>query len=619
MSSDRGDERYLEVMLEEKVGRLSAPDLRHRVLAAPAGQRETLARSAETARRLPERTALVAAAVLLLGLVVTIAVSLFNREEPGRAPAEGESEERESRWQDPKLFRPKSKAEFLRRLKDVTSLSIEAITTKKHSHTFRRGGKTQPLIVNGVKLETLLARFGEGLQPALPAGWIWPNRIRFEMKGGRYMLGSMYTLGKPPLFAVSGIGNWAMTPKLAAALRPLVTGAETDARMREGVVFTRSDLKERPGGIPSDVEQLSCYALVDADLELLARFRSVRILDLRGCSRTLDGAGMKHVAKLSTLRRVLLNNTAIDDAALAQLGSLPELGQLDLRYATKITGVGFRAFQQTGALERLDLSHARGLSDEGLAAIAEVESLAHLKLSGRRLGRITAEGMHVLGKAAGLESIDLSDCALDIDTALPGLGNLRRLEFLDLSDTNVSADGLIAFHFIHDPTTPASRHPLRAVHLARCKRIGDKALDVLSRYGKLKELELSGCVAITADGVVHLTKSMQLKRASLQQVKLDAEACKHLATLPLLEQLNLGFAGIDDACLARLKGSGSVTELHLAGNHHITDVGLAHLASMQQLVRLDLNACDGFTQAGVDRLEAALPRCEVSWPSRFRK
>ena len=40
---------------------------------------------------------------------------------------------------------------------------------------------------------------------------------------------------------------------------------------------------------------------------------------------------------------------------------------------------------------------------------------------------------------------------------------------------------------------------------------------------------------------------------------------------------------------------------------------------MTQLGKLDLNVCDGFTRKGFDHLKSALPRCEITWPDRFRK
>jgi hypothetical protein len=62
----------------------------------------------------------------------------------------------------------------------------------------------------------------------------------------------------------------------------------------------------------------------------------------------------------------------------------------------------------------------------------------------------------------------------------------------------------------------------------------------------------------------------------------------------------------------------SVTELKLTGAR-ISDKGLALLAQMKRLGRLDLNACDGFTPGGAALLEEALTQCEIKLPGRFRR
>jgi hypothetical protein len=43
----------------------------------------------------------------------------------------------------------------------------------------------------------------------------------------------------------------------------------------------------------------------------------------------------------------------------------------------------------------------------------------------------------------------------------------------------------------------------------------------------------------------------------------------------------------------------------------ITDGGLRHLESLSNLVYLDLRDCPGVTDAGVVRLQKALPNCQI--------
>ncbi|MHC4513315.1 MAG: hypothetical protein ACYS5W_06410 [Planctomycetota bacterium] len=619
---DEGDLRYLDVALEERLGGLTPPDLRHRLLAANKAQRQAAAQRVEDAAHLqgPTRPLWVAAAVVVLGLGVLFAVLHFtNASETGTVPIQDRGQDAsQDASQDGALVRPTTKAEFLKHLRAVEAISIEVVTTRKHSHSLSRSRQSRLEIKDKVRVDELRDLMAKSLKPAVPAGWEWPNVILLHMKGGRHMRCSMYLLGAPRL-GISGIGDWAMTDALANTLRPLIDKAERNARIREGVVFTRADLERTgPQAVPSDVEKLTCYMLMDDDLALLERFTNLTVLKLDGCSRTLEGPGMAHVARLRTLQHILLKNTAIDDESLAQLGSLPKLSQLNLTYATQITGTGLASFQKTGSLQRLYLSYCRKLSDAGLAAVAGIPSLDYLDLSGGRTGLVTAKGLMALSQAGRLTSLDLKGCPLDMDEAMAGFGNIRDLRVLDLSDTGASADSFTAFHFIHSPSIPAVRHPLRHLYLARCKQIDDKALEVISAYGGLFELDLQGCSAITAAGLDHLTKLHNLKRLHLNQVKITAKGCKHVAALPQVEFLDLSFSGVDDEGLGYIKNMASVTELKLTGAR-ISDKGLALLAQMKRLGRLDLNACDGFTPGGAALLEEALTQCEIKLPGRFRR
>ena len=99
---------------------------------------------------------------------------------------------------------------------------------------------------------------------------------------------------------------------------------------------------------------------------------------------------------------------------------------------------------------------------------------------------------------------------------------------------------------------------------------------------------------------------------------MGAGGCKYVAALPLLSELDLSFAKVDDDGIEHLSKNESIQSLKLSGCDAITDRGLALLATMKGLGRLDLNTCDGFSRKGVDDLKQALPNCEFVWPDRFR-
>ncbi|MHC4078074.1 MAG: anti-sigma factor, partial [Planctomycetota bacterium] len=182
---DEGDLRYLDVALEERVGGLTPPDLRHRLLAASEAQRQAAAQRVEDAARLqgPTRPLWVAAAVLVLGLGVLFAVLYFKNipsggaddgTDRGTAPIQDRGQDAS---QDGALVRPTTKAEFLKHLRAVEAISIEVVTTRKHSHSLSRSRESRLEIKDKATVDKLTDLMAKSLKPAVPAGWEWPNVI----------------------------------------------------------------------------------------------------------------------------------------------------------------------------------------------------------------------------------------------------------------------------------------------------------------------------------------------------------------------------------------------------------------------------------------------------------
>lgn len=79
-----------------------------------------------------------------------------------------------------------------------------------------------------------------------------------------------------------------------------------------------------------------------------------------------------------------------------------------------------------------------------------------------------------------------------------------------------------------------------------------------------------------------------------------------------LQGLNLYETGVSDRGLRELVGMPHLANLELSGNPDVTDNGLVHLASIQSLKKLGLWGT-GVTQAGVEKLQGALPDCAIGW------
>ena len=67
-----------------------------------------------------------------------------------------------------------------------------------------------------------------------------------------------------------------------------------------------------------------------------------------------------------------------------------------------------------------------------------------------------------------------------------------------------------------------------------------------------------------------------------------------------------------DAGLAHLAGVPQLTKLNVYIGSQVTDAGLAHLKDMRQLTSLNLQGCEQVTDAGLAALRAALPLTNVS-------
>ena len=115
---------------------------------------------------------------------------------------------------------------------------------------------------------------------------------------------------------------------------------------------------------------------------------------------------------------------------------------------------------------------------------------------------------------------------------------------------------------------------------------------------------------ITDDGLVQLKSLQKLEVLELNNTKITDKGLKHLSALTTLKHLSLA----DVVAYGTFFGSGSREET----DHvvyvvpQITDAGLMYLESLKNLESLDL-AGTQVTEAGVMRLQQALPNCNISW------
>src|SRR5205823_1298462 len=108
--------------------------------------------------------------------------------------------------------------------------------------------------------------------------------------------------------------------------------------------------------------------LGDAALKSVKKLLSIGFLDLFGAceARTVTDAGLKNLAKVTSLERICLG-WSTTDAGLQHLAGLLRLRELRLDNAS-VTDKGLRHLKRLTKLERLSLQYAQ-VTDAGLKAI----------------------------------------------------------------------------------------------------------------------------------------------------------------------------------------------------------------------------------------------------------
>jgi hypothetical protein len=132
----------------------------------------------------------------------------------------------------------------------------------------------------------------------------------------------------------------------------------------------------------------------------------------------------------------------------------------------------------------------------------------------------------------------------------------------------------------------------------------DSALARLADSHRLEWLDLS-FTQVTDQGMAHLAALPRLRRLALVGTRIGDSAAPHLARLAALEELDLSGSAITDDALASLA---RLTQLNVLRLSHtaISDGGLAQLAALKNLEELDVDATR-VTPEALSRLKEKLP------------
>ncbi len=286
-------------------------------------------------------------------------------------------------------------------------------------------------------------------------------------------------------------------------------------------------------------------------------------------AKRVDDAALEHLAKLTGLRFLSLDNTSIRAGGLEHLKKLKRLEVLKLD-SVEISDEALKHIGQISTLIRLGLARTP-ITDQGLAHLHGLTSLRNIALTQTR---ITGMGFSHL---AGLESLTyahLCDSGLT-DEGLREVAKLKSLEILRLEGTKVTDRGVA--------------HLERSKTLRELKLVGtditDAGLDHVAEITPLESLDVPE--GTTAAGLGKLTPLTNLKHLGIWQMRYTDDGLGPLRQFKNLRYLSL-MTGITNEDLAAISTLSSLEEL-IMNSSPITNRGLAQLAALKSLKRLTLH------------------------------
>jgi Leucine-rich repeat (LRR) protein len=249
-----------------------------------------------------------------------------------------------------------------------------------------------------------------------------------------------------------------------------------------------------------------------------------------------------------------------------------------------------------------DVSFARTwATDAEVEQVAAIKTLRRLDLS---LTYVSDRGVERLKALDRLEELNLSSAEFITDAALAFLRGHRQLKTLSLRGTDITDTSL---------SYVAELPQLQSLDIS-FTQISDVGLEHLASLAQLEELNLGGN-KISGVGLHVLKLLPKLKKLSFYGIqRRNAGWCwapvvtdlemETIALLRGLEELNIGFGvALGTPRPSDLGPADSEAECRIAGGTRVTDLGLAKLAPLEKLHRLDLSG-SSITAGGLKTLTA---------------
>jgi hypothetical protein len=378
-------------------------------------------------------------------------------------------------------------------------------------------------------------------------------------------------------------------PEVAAFVKKKGWSLFRDMRILDGKMIVVLGVQNRD-------KPFEDVALTPDDYKMIAKAKTVQLLDLRTVKATDDGlktvadmpqlegiivkgddvtdAGIRALAKCRSLDNVsLLFTKKVTDAGVKELAALPKLQILSLSGLT-LTGSAFEPFAGSKTLKFVTLDYVDGLTDDGAKNLAKLPNLDALKI-GRGFGETKLT-------AAGIKAI--------VDARLPA-----KFEFDKKLIDDSLLESLVKKGWLYGPTPPgvkdtkpATAEEVKYVSLGDSK-ITDKGLATILNCTNLTYLDLNG-TGVTDEGVKKLTAFKKLNELSLKGAKVTGVGLEAISGLLLRRLAMEGCELSEDA----FKAFGKMTTLEQLWltNTKMKAEWLKHIATLPQLKELTLMGAD---------------------------
>ncbi len=315
-----------------------------------------------------------------------------------------------------------------------------------------------------------------------------------------------------------------------------------------------------------------------------------------------------NLESMPNLKEVIAKGTRITDKGVGLLSKLPALVDLDLR-RTKIQGQNLGRLPHLKILQIGDNRFTNPTIFSQLAALHELESLsiAFCKFSWIDLSPKTtleqrdvalAKSISQLSKLKRLDTLavegqPMSTISFRVLKELPELAHLRAMA------TEIDSRSLELLN----------PEKMRLFDLSYCTKINDAAVDFIGRCNRLNYLNLSH-TKVSGQGVSripgHHMEQLLLSGLDLHEIQPNL-----LASMPKLWNLELSNTGLTDTGVVSLSKHTQLRQLNVSENS-LSDACVPHLASIKTLSVLVISETN-ITKQGLERLKAALPKCKIIW------